>query len=124
MDPVLSFIYDREGQQKLILEHLHNLITSFPEITYKIRYRIPFYDRKSWICYLNPVKKNGIEIAFVRANELSNENGLLDFKNRKQVAGIIYYHLNEIKEEALLEILEEAFLLDDHVKYAPKRFGK
>ncbi len=123
MDPVLSFIYNQEGEQKLILEHLHNLITSFPEVTYKIRYRIPFYYRKSWICYLNPVKNDGVELAFVRANELSNENGLLDFKDRKQVAGIIFHNIKEIREEAILEILEEAFLLDENVKYASKRKG-
>ena len=75
MDPVLSFIYNLEGAQKLIAEHLHNLITSYPEVVYKIRYRIPFYYRKSWICYVNPIKNGGIELAFVRANELSNENG-------------------------------------------------
>ena len=121
MDPVLSFFYDQEGQQKLILEHLHNLITSFPEVTYKIRYRIPFYYRKSWICYLNPKKDGGIELAFVRANELSNNNGLLDFKGRKQVAGIIYKNIKEIKDESIFETLEEALLLDDTIKYASKR---
>ena len=121
MDPVLSFIYNLEGAQKLIAEHLHNLITSYPEVVYKIRYRIPFYYRKSWICYVNPIKNGGIELAFVRANELSNENGLLNFKDRKQVAGVIFNSVKEIKEEPLLEVLEEAFLLDETVKYAAKR---
>ena len=121
MDPVLSYIYNLEEPQKSIVEHLHNLITLNPEITYKTRYRIPFYYRKHWICYINPVKNNGVELAFVRANELSNESGLLDFKKRKQVAGIIYYDVKEIKEEALLETLEEALLLDETVKYASKR---
>lgn len=121
MDPVLNYIYNLEGQQKIIMEHLHNLIMFSPEITCKIRYRIPFYFRKSWICYLNPVRNNGVELAFTRANELSNENGFLDFKDRRQVAGIIYYNIKEINEEPLIEVLEEAFLLDDTVKYASKR---
>ncbi|MEO1261808.1 MAG: DUF1801 domain-containing protein [Bacteroidota bacterium] len=121
MDPVLSYIYNLAEPQKSIMEHLHNLISISPEVTYKIRYRIPFYYRKSWICYLNPVKNNGVELAFVRANELSNENGLLDFKDRKQVAGVIYYNIKEIQTEPLVEVLEEAFLLDENVKYASKR---
>ena len=108
----------------MILEHLHNLITSYPEITYKIRYRVPFYYQKSWICYLNPKKNEGVELAFIRANELSNENGLLDFKDRTQVAGVTFYNIKEINDEAVLEVLEEAFLLDQTVKYQSKNRKK
>ena len=104
----------------MILEHLHNLITSYPNVTYKIRYRVPFYYKKSWICYLNPIKNDGVELAFIRANEMSNENGLLDFKNRTQVAGVSFLNIKDIKEEAIVEILEEAFLLDETVKYKSK----
>ncbi|HFA50843.1 MAG TPA: hypothetical protein ENJ95_17685 [Bacteroidetes bacterium] len=124
MDPVLSFIYEKQGNQRALLEQLHNLITSFPGVTYKLRYRIPFYYRKSWICYLNPVKGNGIELVCLRANELSNEGGLLDFRGRKQVAGVTYYSVAEIEETPLVETLQEAYILDDEVPYAAKRKQK
>lgn len=120
MNTCLDYIYGLEGDQQEIMLHLHELLASYPEVSGKIRYKIPFYFRKSWICYLNPTK-DGVELAFTRANELSNEQGLLDFKDRKQVAGISFTKVSDIKEDAIHEIFQEALLLDEEVKYASKR---
>ena len=111
------YIDELVGEQKLIASALHDLIMTFPEVTSKIRYRIPFYFRKSWICYINPIKKDGIEFCFLRANELSNETGILNFKRRKQVAGVEIYDHQKIPENQIVEVLNEAFLLDQEVKY-------
>lgn len=121
MDACLAYIYECEGNQQAIMLHLHELLMTYPELSGKIRYKIPFYYRKSWICYLNPLKDGGVELAFTRANELSNEQGLLDFKDRKQVASITFAKVGDIQEEVLHEIFQEAFLLDEEVKYASKR---
>lgn len=121
MDACLAYIYEREGNQQSIMLHLHELLTAYPEVHGKIRYNIPFYYRKSWICYLNPLRDDRVELCFLRANELSNEQGALDFKNRKQVAGITFASVSDIKDELLHEILQEALLLDEEVKYASKR---
>jgi hypothetical protein len=121
MSACIDFIERHQGEQRDILLALHELITGFPEVQGKIRFKVPFYDRKTWICYLSPLKTGGVELCFVRANELSNEQGLLDFKDRSQVAGITYAHVRDIQEAPLLEILQEAFLLDDEVPYASKR---
>lgn len=122
MNPVEAFILEQEGNQQLVLQFLHELIQSHPEITNKIRYKVPFYYRKSWICYLNPTKKPiGIELVFLRGNELSNEQGVLDARGRKQVAGIIFETIEDIQIEPLLEIIQEALLLDSTVPYASKR---
>ncbi|MBK7871629.1 MAG: DUF1801 domain-containing protein [Saprospiraceae bacterium] len=121
MNPCLDYIYELEGDQQQVMLRLHELITSYPEVTGKIRYKIPFYYRKSWICYLNPTKDGRVELAFTRANELSNEQGVLDFKNRKQVASITYTKSIDIQDDVLHEILQEALLLDEEVKYASKR---
>lgn len=118
----LEYIEARDGEQQRILLVLHELITSLPQVTDKIRYKIPFYDRKSWVCYLNPLKEGGVELCFLHGNELSNEQGLLDFKGRKQVAGISYFAVSDIREEPLLEILQEALLLDEeHSSVAQKK---
>ncbi len=121
MTPAEAYILDLESPQREIAQYLNDLIQGFPEISGKIRYKIPFYYRKSWICYLNPVKGSGIELAFTRANELSNAQGLLNFKNRKQVAGITIYQLDDIDENVILEVLQEAIILDETIKYASKR---
>ncbi len=121
MEAVLNFILEKEGNQQKILERLHDLICSFPEITTKIRYRVPFYYHKSWICYLNPIKNDGVELAFIRGNELSNEQGLLQHEGRKQVAGIKFYDPKEVNNELIMEIFQEALILDEEVPYASKR---
>jgi len=121
MTDVATYIADFEGPQKKLLRVLHELILNQFDLQAKIRYRIPFYYNKSWICYLNPIKENGVELCFLRANELSNESGALDFKDRKQVAGISYFSLEEIDERVLNPIIQEALILDETVKYASKR---
>lgn len=121
MDTVQSFILEKTGTQKDLLQYFHRLLQDQPGVVSKIRYQIPFFYRKSWVCYLNPIKKEGVELAFLRANELSNEQGLLDFRGRKQVGGIIFYKTDDIPEEAVMEIIQEALLLDEEVAYASKR---
>lgn len=122
MDACLDYIFEREeGVQRDILLHLHELITSLPEVTGKIRYKIPFYDRRSWICYLNPIKEDRVELAFTRGNELSNEQGLLEARGRKQIRGVIFAFVEEIPDEVVLEVLQEALLLDEEVPYQSKR---
>ena len=120
MDQVENFILDLEGEQKDIMEHLHHLLGTFPGITSKIRYKIPFYYCRSWICYLNPVKGNQVELAFIRGIELSNEQGLLEFRGRKQVAGIVLRSASSIKIPAITEIIQEAIMLDEQVPYRSK----
>ena len=123
MEAIFQFIDRYNGNQQEVLQYLHNLLVSFPDIEPKLRYRVPFYYRKSWICYLNP-KKTGIELCFLRGNELSNSQGLLDARDRKQVSGIIFEKVADIPTETLLDILQEAFLLDETVPYQSKNRKK
>ena len=117
----LDYIESLDGEQRRIMLVLHQFLSTYPQVTCRIRYRVPFFYRKTWLCYLNPQKNGSVELCFVRANELSNENGLLDFKNRTQVAGVTYFATGEIREEALAEVVQEALLLDETVPYSVKR---
>ncbi|MBX2929040.1 MAG: DUF1801 domain-containing protein [Saprospiraceae bacterium] len=121
MDACLDYIYRQEEPVQGLMLHLHHLLSGFPELTPKIRYKIPFYYRKSWVCYLNPIKGRQVELVFIRANELSNEQGLLDFQGRKQVAGIVFASVTDIPDEAVTEIIAEALLLDESIPYPSKR---
>lgn len=116
----LDFIESHTGERRDLLLALHEFMLSFPQVTAKIRHRVPFYYRKHWICYLNPLKNESVELCFVRANELSNAQGLLDFKDRVQVAGITLRRASDIPEDALFELLHEALLLDDTPYRKPK----
>ena len=121
MTEVEDYIYNFDDSQRDIMLYIHKLLSFELNLTDKFRFKIPFYYRKSWICYLNPTKNKSIEFAFVRGNELSNSQGLLDSKGRKQVWSIELTKLSEIPTKELTEIIQEAILLDETVPYASKR---
>lgn len=117
MNEVESFIYKYEGQEKEIMLTLYNLMSDFPGVTSRLTFNLPFFYRKSWICYLYPVKKGGIELVFTRGNELSDEGGLLNARGRKLVKGVIFKTTADIPAESLLQVINEALLLDENVPY-------
>jgi hypothetical protein len=124
MEDIEIYLETLPLDQQKIMELLHNQLSIIPHITGKIRYAIPFYYRHSWICYLNPLKSGGVELAFTRANELLAVKDLLDFSNRKQVGGIRYSHPGAIDWNVFQVVLQEALLLDEKVSYASKRKKK
>jgi hypothetical protein len=121
---VLDFIVDFESEQRDILTYFHELLTLKYQLRDKISYNIPFYYKRSWICYLNPIKNTAIELAFPRGNELSNEQGLLHSKGRKQVMSVEFSALTEVPYATVEEIINEAIILDETQKYASKRTRK
>ncbi len=121
MTKVEDFIFQFEGNQREVMLYLHNLLAGQLNLTAKMRYKIPFYYKKSWICYMNPTKDSKVEFAFVRGNELSNEQGLLFNKGRKQVYSVELAKTSEIPYTAINEIIHEAILLDEIKTYTSKR---
>ena len=124
MTEVEEFIYQFEGNQRKMMLYLHRWLTTEFNLTSKIRYKIPFFYQKSWICYLNPTKDGKIEFAFTRGNELSNEQGILENFGRKQVYSIIFEDVSDIPIQQIKEIIHEAILLDETEPYASKRKRK
>jgi hypothetical protein len=118
---VNDYFLEFEGEQKTILQFFDDLLSRELELTPKMRYGIPFYYRFSWICYLNPSKDGTVELAFPRGNELSNIQGLLQSKGRKQVCSIDFLKYSEIPKQTVHEIIQEAILLDELKPYASKR---
>jgi hypothetical protein len=111
MNEVEQFIENcKDKHQQHLLHFFHNLIMSFDEITTKLSFKIPFYyHQKKWLCYINPIKPNGIEFCFNKGFELSNKHNLLDAKDRVLVKGVSFYNLNdETKIEQLTETILEA----------------
>lgn len=121
MTPVEHFIYQQEGKQREILAFLHEHLLTYPGMEAKLRYKIPFFYRKTWICYTNPLKGDAIELVFVRGNELSNIQGLLEARGRKQVRGVVCKEVENIPVATLTEVIQEALILDAEIPYASKR---
>lgn len=113
MDKVAYFIDGFEGEQRKILEYFHEMLISFPTVTCKMRYKIPFYDQNKWFCYLNPIKPDKIALCFLRGQELSNIQGILESKDRKMVASVEFSSVDEIPKKEIKEIINEALLLDE-----------
>ena len=62
---------------------------------------------------MNPQKNGSIELVFIYGRKLSNTQGILNDKGRKQVSGIEFSNLDEIPQEAIFEIIQEALLIDE-----------
>ncbi len=121
MHSVEEYIQQHEGFIQDILKYLHHWLSETMLLSPTIRYKIPFYDYKRWVCYLNVLPgKIGVELAFIRGNELSNINGVLQSKGRKQVMGIEFKSVQDISISTLHEIMQEALLLDEKIPYKIK----
>lgn len=96
-----------------LFHYLHNLISTYPGITGKVMFNTPFYTAKKWMCYLSLQKKGGVEVCFVHAKWFNAHLEHLDFKKRKQVAGIFYQTVEDIDEVVLDKLLVEALSVDE-----------
>ncbi|GAA3588052.1 DUF1801 domain-containing protein [Flavivirga amylovorans] len=121
MTEVENLIYQFDNTQREIMLFFHSILTNGYSLTSKITFKNPCYYKKSWICYLKPLKNEKIELAFMRGNELSNNQGLLKSNGRKQLRSIEFSNLKEIPLETIKEILHEAILLDETKPYESKR---
>lgn len=116
-----SFFEALPDNQQVLALKIHHWLKDELELKAKIRYKLPFYDQKSWICYLFPTGNEGIELAFVRGNELSNVQGILESKGSKQVKSILIDSENPIPWKILHEIIQEALWLDETIPYSLKK---
>nr|WP_262914208.1 DUF1801 domain-containing protein [Portibacter lacus] len=92
---------------------MHDLFLSYPNVGIKIRFGIPFYDYKTWICYLNPLKKEaGAELVFLKGKILQETFPFLKSKGRKMVAGIKLTTINDADLEQIITVFEEAISLE------------
>ncbi len=66
------------------------------------------------------MKQGSVELAFVRGYELSNQQGILESKSRKQVYSITFKTLSEVPQRTMHEILHETIMLDEIKSYKSK----
>ncbi len=114
--------------EKAVCGRLRRLVLdNFPEVREKFGYGVPYYHRYSRICFFYPAsfpysgRSEGVVLGFARAHLLSNEQGLLDMGDRKEVGYVHLLREKDIRENQLLEILHEAVLLDDDIHRSKRR---
>jgi len=99
--------------QRNIISFLHEEFLNYPGVTFKMRFKVPFYDYGSWFCYLNPVKPNKVELCFLKGKEMTNGAGLLDDRGRKMVAGIMIADYSDMPLQPIIESFIEAMSLQE-----------
>ena len=105
-------------EQRICLRLRALIVENFPELKETWAYGAPFYKGKHRVCFLYPSSlpysgiKEGVNFGFNRANLLSNEQGILQLGERKEVAYIPILREKDIQESLFLEILHEALLID------------
>ncbi len=118
---IADYSYSLNPSQKAIIRCLHDLIMENPGIELKERYKLPFYYRKTWICYFSATKSGNIEWAFTRGNEMSNGTELLHDRGRKQVKSVIFSSVSQVDIAECRTYLQEALLLDEHIPYSVRK---
>ena len=80
----------------------------------KYKWGIPcFYSEKRPICYLNAsLKKQFVDIAFWNSAHLTKHIELMVKEKRKVVKSLRYETLEEINDEVLIAVINEAYSLD------------
>lgn len=117
-EKVEGFILDFEGKEGDIMQAIYDHLATYPGVMVKLKYGIPFFYRKSWICYINPSKGRGVEWNFLRANEMSGIASFLDFRGRKQVAGKWITEVEMVFCEQMQGVWTMALELDDRIPYS------
>jgi hypothetical protein len=118
---ISAFLYSLTSKQAAIVHCLHDLIMETPAMELKRRWNLPFYYRKSWICYFNILRNGNVEWAFTRGKELSNEDQWLEARGRKQIYSVNFASVSDIDMQLAKTTFQEALLLDEHVTYSVKK---
>jgi hypothetical protein len=107
--------------QKSIVDYIYNELVVYSGVECKIKFKLPFFYKNTWVAYLNPIKKDGIEFCIVRAKEIPSIGEFVNYKNRTMIAGISYYSIKEIDFNILHFVFQEAYQLDSTTPYTFKK---
>jgi uncharacterized protein DUF1801 len=121
---VNDFVINLPKEERVIVSRLRNLLfETEPRFREKLSYGVPYFSRNRRVCFIWPASAPlgpidaKVSFGFCYANLLSNAQGILLKEGRKQVYIARFSSTNEIDEKLLLEIIQEALIVDDmHLK--------
>jgi hypothetical protein len=95
------------------------ILDCIPEAKERLAYNVPFYYRRSRICFIWPgsvpwgkKEKRGVELGFCRGHLLT-DSSYLDKGARKEVYVKTFYDVKEIDRDAIRQLLYEAAVIDE-----------
>jgi uncharacterized protein YdhG (YjbR/CyaY superfamily) len=135
MEEVENLIAELPNDEKTIVKRLRSIILETePRLQERLSYGVPYFFHHRRVCFLWPIsllpaghklkseeENTKVTFGLCYGNLLSNEQGLLQLGNRKQVALIQYTSAKEINEQAVREIIQEAVLVDEQFKAKKKK---
>ncbi|MDG1527752.1 MAG: DUF1801 domain-containing protein [Polaribacter sp.] len=111
MKPAEEYILSRPEPFKSILLHVQLLIEStYSNAELRYKWKIPvYYIDKNPFCYLNAsLKKGYVDVCFWASAHLKYNEHLVT-EGRKVVKSLRYFKIEDINEEVLFSVLEEAY---------------
>ena len=123
MNEVQEYIASQRPSQKEIMTVLRRWILDLgPHAQEKISYTVPYFYFYGPLCYLTS-PADGVDLSFANGKKLSNDQKLLEEKNRKTVASMRFHSLAEIeeREEQVRQILNEAAILNQYMHNLKKK---
>lgn len=124
---VQDFLDHLPEEEREIVEFLRHLILqTIPDCTEKLAYNVPFYYRRSRVCFLWPAaipwggiqQGEGVQLGFCQGFLLPDSRGYLERGNRKEVASRTFTNPKEIDSELLRTYLFDAVQLDEVTRKA------
>jgi len=108
-----NFIYNLDNEKRQIVEYLRYIIlSSAPTIEEKFSYKAPFYYYLGMLCYIN-VRKKDVDLGLCHGAELSNSNKIINTEKRKVVGVVTFKSYNDIIENQIRELIQEALILNE-----------
>ncbi len=114
MKPSDEYIFNQPELYRSMLLHVIAVIESkTSNATLEYKYGIPyFYLNKKPFCYLAPNHKKGyLDVGFTKGFQLKKHQEYLVSKDRNTVKSLRYFSLEEINNEILLDVIDEAISL-------------
>lgn len=109
-----TYAADLQPWMHTLFNEVRMLLSTFTEVTEKMRYNAPFFDAGGkMMCYLCSFKKKRFVLAFVNGNLMKDEAGILTAEhNQIQVRHWEFFENPAYDAELLVEYITEAIQLN------------
>ena len=111
MNPAAEYILKQPEPYRSILLHLQMVIEqTIPSLELKYKWKIPFYYYKGKpFCYFNAShKKQYVDVGLVKGKLIKVHTEYLVGEKRKKMVSLRYKSMEEVGNQVLIEVLEEA----------------
>jgi hypothetical protein len=114
MNPAEDYILSQPEPFRSILLHLQSVIEhTLPDADLLYKWKVPFYYvGKRPVCFLNK-SKDYVDVGFWNAAHLTKHTELMTTTGRKMMKSFRYKSLEEINNNILIDVLQEAYAIKD-----------